>query len=63
MTNISCQIEKRLQKLATHRAVLLLYLNEKIKEEDFHAVSDAANDLRDIDAEVSALKMVSEWTT
>jgi hypothetical protein len=57
------RIKERLQQLETHKAVLLLYLNEKIKEEDFHAVSDAANDLRDIDAEVSALKMVLEWTT
>lgn len=32
------------------RDILLLYLKMKVEQEDWHAVSDAANDLREHDA-------------
>jgi len=33
------------------RAVLIKYLKLKVQEEDWHGVADAANDLREMDAE------------
>lgn len=36
---------------AAHRAVLIEYMKIKVEMEDWHGVSDAANDLRELDAE------------
>ena len=33
-----------------NRQILILYLLAKVEEEDWHGVSDAANDLREYDA-------------
>lgn len=33
-----------------HRATLVAYLRVKVEQEDWHGVSDAANDLRELDA-------------
>lgn len=34
-----------------HRAVLIEYLKAKVEQADWHGVSDAANDLRELEAE------------
>ena len=40
--------------LQAHRAVLVAYLISKTHVEDWHAVADAACDLREIDAKIEA---------
>lgn len=39
--------------LCDRRTALLNYLKSCLAEEDFHGVSDAANDLREVDTELS----------
>ena len=34
----------------TNREILIQYLLMKVRQEDWHGVSDAANDLREMDA-------------
>ena len=46
----------RRQHLMALRGTVIEYLLAKAKEEDWHGVSDAANDLREIDAEVKGLQ-------
>ena len=40
---------------AERHAALVAYLNVKVQERDWHGVSDAANDLRVLEAEQAAL--------
>ena len=42
--------------LVAERAALIAYLTAKLRAEDWHAVADAAMDLREIDAELSVMK-------
>jgi len=42
-------------ELREHRALLISYLLAKVKINDWHGVSDAANDLREIDVELRVL--------
>lgn len=46
--------------LSEQRKVLVDYLRMKVEAEDWHGVSDAANDLREIDAELRAIKAAWE---
>jgi hypothetical protein len=39
----------------THRAALIAYLREKVEIGDWHGVSDAANDLRVLEAQNTAV--------
>lgn len=48
--------ENRRGALNEHRRVLLSYLRVKTDAEDWHGVSDAANDLREIDAELKGMR-------
>lgn len=43
-------------KLTQQRASLMAYAQSKIEAEDWHAVADAAMDLREIDAKLSILR-------
>lgn len=43
-----------------HRSVLIAYLKAKIEISDWHGVSDAANDLRELEATQRALKCVAQ---
>lgn len=36
--------------------MLVRYMNSKIIDQDWHGVSDAANDLREVDAELRGMK-------
>ena len=38
-----------------YRRNLVRYLRDKVRQEDWHGVSDAANDLRELDAAERAL--------
>lgn len=38
-----------------HRAGFFEYMNHRRQDEDMHAVSDAANDVRELDAELRCL--------
>lgn len=42
--------EARERELSESKAALVLYLQSKIKQGDWHAVQDAASDIREIDA-------------
>jgi hypothetical protein len=40
---------KTIENLLLRKQAIINYLNHKIKEDDWHAVSDAANDLRELE--------------
>ncbi len=42
-------------ELADQKAHLILYLHSKIKASDWHAVQDAASDIREIEAKLELL--------
>jgi len=46
---------ERHELLARMRQTLVAYLHDKVADEDWHGVSDAANDLREVDAELRGL--------
>lgn len=52
--------EERIKQLLEHRAAHLAYLNAKTIAEDWHGVSDAANDLREIDLELKLWRELPE---
>lgn len=43
---------ERLSKLVEYREVLITYMKYQTAAEDWHAVSDVANDLRELDVEI-----------
>jgi len=53
------EIEKRKAELKIRREALLAYLKTALTEEDWHGVSDAANDLRCADSELKGLSLTS----
>lgn len=46
----------RTEQLSTRRPILIEYLLSCAREQDWHGVSDAANDLREVDAELRGLR-------
>lgn len=58
---VTGEIRNELDRLKTGRIALIEYLKSKVASEDWHAVSDAAIDLRVLDAEIEfQLKRGSE---
>lgn len=49
-----------LGKVMNSREALVAYMKTKIDEEDWHAVSDAANDLRELDVVLEFLEEANE---
>lgn len=48
--------DSSMRRIILHRReILVAYLEVKTEENDWHAVSDAANDLREIDAKLEML--------
>lgn len=45
-----------LNRLFSQKTVMIKYLVMKMEVEDWHAVSDAANDLREIDTQIQTLQ-------
>lgn len=39
-------------ELVRHRATLIEYASHRLEDEDWHGLSDAANDLRELDVEI-----------
>lgn len=64
MSSQSDEAERRTQdersavraSLRLMRKTLIDYLAAKTQSEDWHAVSDAANDLREVDAQLAVLR-------
>lgn len=50
--------QKRIEQLEARRTKMLVYLQLKVDEGDYHGVADAAMDLREIDA---ALREQRDW--
>lgn len=48
--------ERRSTELQSQRGNLIRYMRDKMTEEDWHGVADAACDLREIDRELSVLR-------
>jgi len=48
--------EARIADLEAWRPILIKYLEQKFKAEDWHGVQDAASDLRDLDCELDGLR-------
>lgn len=49
------QLSARHLQKTFHRAGFFDYMNHRREDEDMHAVSDAANDVRELDAELRCL--------
>jgi len=48
---IQDKLEHEILELNKRKKVMIVYLQLKTSQQDWHGVSDAANDLRDIEAE------------
>jgi hypothetical protein len=48
--------EEQIAELQEYKKQLIAYLLSKVKSGDWHAVADAAMDLREIDAKLDVLK-------
>lgn len=48
--------QARITDLEAWRPILIKYLEQKYKAEDWHGVQDAASDLRDLDSEMDGLR-------
>lgn len=46
-----------IEQLKYKKIVLISYLESKIHDEDWHAIADAAMDLREIEAKLAILRM------
>lgn len=51
-------LEQREHRLISRRDLLKQYLVECVRIEDWHGVQDAASDLREVDAELSAVREI-----
>ena len=52
-------VQTRIEFLERHRAVIKQHMLTRAEDEDFHGVSDDANDLREVDAELRGLRFVA----
>lgn len=51
-------MKQEIRKLESKIEVLVHYIGVKVEEKDWHAVSDAANDIRGLTAKIEVLKEV-----
>lgn len=51
-------IEKRITKLLRNKEKLKIYMLLKYEEEDWHGCQDCGSDLRDIESQIMALRLV-----
>lgn len=54
------KLDRLMLTLCFQRSVLLRYLQAKVEANDMHAVSDAANDILEIDAKLETLEAVKQ---
>lgn len=52
------EIEATIQVLKEQKASYIPYILTKLKDEDFHAVSDAAVDIQCLQAKIDGLQMI-----
>lgn len=50
---------RNLKDLLRHRETYVNYAKERIEDEDWHGLSDAANDLRELDVEIRMLEEIN----
>lgn len=55
-SEMSQQASERRVRLLGRRELLIAYLMENVREEDWHGCADACMDLREVDAELRGLK-------
>jgi len=53
---IETETDKTIYKLTKQKAALVAYLRSKLEAEDWHAVQDAASDIREIEAVLKAVR-------
>ncbi len=58
MPEMSIKVATRRVELGDQHVALLKYLTSKVTAQDWHAVADAAMDLREIDAKIDELNRV-----
>lgn len=58
MKTITDVVAPKLEALELQKSTILKYAIGELEEGDYHAVQDAASDLRDIDAKIEVLKLV-----
>lgn len=51
---------RNLKDLLRHRETYVNYAKERIEDEDWHGLSDAANDLRELDVEIRMLEQIQQ---
>ncbi len=51
---------KSISVLQTHKQTLIEYLLMKVKQQDWHGVSDAANDIRELDAQIKTIQEIQK---
>lgn len=49
-----------IDELQKQKESLIIYLNSKIIAQDWHAVQDAASDIREIEAQIKILRKLKE---
>lgn len=54
--------KREIARVLNCRQVMIEYLNSKISDQDWRAVSDAANDLREIDRELKIRREIDDNT-
>lgn len=59
--NIQNMIQTRIDAIQENLNVLMHYLNTKNSLQDWHGVSDAANDIRELNSEWKALQSVLDF--
>lgn len=59
--NIKDMIQTRIDAIQENLNVLMHYLNTKNSLQDWHGVSDAANDIRELNSEWKALQSVLDF--
>lgn len=52
-------VQIRIEFLERHRATILAHMTTRQEDQDWHGVSDDANDLREVDAELKGLRFVA----
>lgn len=53
---------RNIEDLYRHRVTYIKYALERIEDEDWHGLSDAANDLRELDVEIRMIDEINKLT-
>lgn len=53
-------LTERLARLLRHRETFLTYIRDRLEDGDFHACSDGANDMRELECEIRCVEEMIE---